>query len=264
MFTSAKAQILPDKYYHAWAIQNSKVDSCIITKVGSDSSKRVDMRIAYDRKGDKMTFLDQLNGSRIVFKYNKDSLLTVQEFFMKIDGKEQKAGMDSFFYDEKGKKTRYHSIVKSKKGDVHITIDYFYKGDSLEKEEYRLNKDILKTIYHSYDRKNLVEMVTTVSSKEPNTNEFYKRDSKGRLIQFFALNLSGDTTYVHIYKYDEKGRITQTTTYDSRSNVSNVYLTNYFPNGLLKSEEEYLNIMFGDRSTAIYQRRLYSYKTGKQ
>lgn len=258
------AQILPDKYYQPYTIQKSKIDSCIITRINSDSAKRVDLRVAYDRKGNKMTFLDQLNGSRIVFKYSLDSLLQVQEFYMKVNGKEQKAGMDSFFYDASRKKVFYHSIVKSKKVDVHITIKYYYKGDTLDKEEYRLNKDIFKTVYHSYDRINNIEMVTTVSSKEPNTNQFYKRDAQGKLVKYFSLNLSGDTTYVHVYKYDEQGRIVQTVTYDSRSNVSNIYKTTYYPNGMIKREEEYLNIMFGDRSTAIYQRKEYRYKTGKQ
>lgn len=261
--TTLKGQILPDKYYRHSAIQTAKVDSCIIYKIGRDSSKKVDLRIAYDRKNDRMTFLDQLNGSRVVFKYNNDSFLAVQEFYIKDKSKEEKAGMDSFFYDANGKKTYYHSIIKSKKDDVSISIRYFYHGDTLFKEEYYLNSKVFKTVYHTYDKRSSTEIVTTVSTKEANKNEFYKRDAYGNVIKYFSIDSHGDTDVVHLYKYDNKGRQIQAVTYDSRSNVSNIYQTTYYPNGLVKTEVEYLNILFGDKSNAIYIRKAYRYVYGK-
>ncbi|MCC6817336.1 MAG: hypothetical protein IT245_00375 [Bacteroidia bacterium] len=260
----SQGQITPDKYYQPTFIRALGLDSCIITKVSKDNNRQKDMVIAYDRKGNKMTFKDQLNGSRIVFKYGKDSTLLVQEFFIKQNGKEEKAGMDSFFYDANGKKTRYHSIVLRKKGNIHITINYFYKSDSLYREEYLLDKAVLKSVIHTYDRRTNTEIMTVISDKEPSNSQFYQRDGKGNLIKFFVIELNGDTSLVHKYTYDSQGRNIETKTYDLRSNISNIYKTYFNSNGMIMKEEQFLNIQFGDISSAIYVLKEYQYWIANQ
>lgn len=257
-------QVTPEKYYNFSKIYGLGIDTCIISRSGKDSVKRKDMVINYDRKKYKMTFLDQFNGSKVVFQFDKDSNLLTQEFFIKNGDKLENAGVDSFFYDSLGKKIRYHSIVKRNKADLHIRVDYSYRNDSLHKEIYSLDGKYVKTVLHTYDRWTNTEIVTTISDKEPSNNQYYSRDQSGKLKRFFIIELNGDTSIVHLYKYDALGRISETRTYDLRSNSSNIYRTYYGLNGLISREEDLLNIQFGDLSTAIYTCKTYNYRKAKR